>query len=209
MSVQLHLLEPKMVNLLIGNLSFKIGTLRRFWKVTEMTDERERDVEQAKLSLNGTDAPLAAMVVDISDIPLCDTPGTDVSAHVVLGWDADRYLVADWDWDFLPVLGYAVRETSSNGYALHELQNGTLFRMTPMRAISVGIIDEGGRLRRCGQPTISSCQVVEPYLSNYVQAKCTLSDGRTAELLTRVGGQHLPESGWYIGKRPADITTYT
>jgi hypothetical protein len=175
-----------------------------------MNSERESELDVAKAAITGRDAPPSVMIADVVEIHSADEQQSSLaSAHIVLGWDADRFVVTDWNWDYLPILGYAIRDTSSSSYVLHELYDGKLHKITQERALQLGILDESGNLRRQGQPQISTCAIVEPYLSMYAQAKCTLSDGRETELLTRIEGNRLPDTGWYVGKRPADVGNYT
>jgi hypothetical protein len=198
MGVQTYLLDRRKVTLLIAGQPVEIGTLRRFWKVTEIDSERAAEIEAAKASIAGKGAPPAVMVADAAEIPLAVEPSRPVSAHLVIGWDADRSSVTDFGWDYLPALGYAV----------HEERAGVLHPVTTSRAIELGIQDDAGKFQRRGQPSITECRSVRPYISSYAQADCTLSDGQTAEILTSVESGTLPDSTWYVGKRPADVARY-
>ena len=148
------------------------------------------------------------MVADITEFPLPDEPGILVPAHLVLGWDSDRFSVSDFAWDYLPILGYAVRNASSTGYELHEVHDGTLYPLAKSRAIEQSILNEAGELIRRGQPSITGCRAVRPFISTYAQADCVLSDGRAAEVLTRIEPGNLPDTAWYVGKRPVDVSQY-
>ncbi|HTR67861.1 MAG TPA: hypothetical protein VMH85_18915 [Terriglobales bacterium] len=207
MGVQIYLLDRRTVTLIVGDLAQEIGALRRSWKVTEMDDERAKEMEAAKSQLQDKAAPLAAMVADVTELPLA-ADGRLVAAHPVLGWDADRFSVTDLGWDYLPVLGYAVHSSTAAGYVLHEEGEGGLSPITRSRALELEIQDQAGQLRRLGQPLIAECLSVRPYIAGYMQANCVLSDGRTAEILTRVQGQQLPGTGWYTGKRPSEVSHY-
>ncbi len=209
MGVQIYLLDRRTVTLLVGDDSQKIGTLRRSWKVAEIDSDRAAEIEAAKASIAGEGAPLAVMVVDVAEIPLAIEPSRPVAAHLVIGWDANRSSVTDFGWDYLPALGYAVRGTSAAEYALHEERAGVLHPVTTSRAIELGILDDARKFQRRGQPLITKCRSVRPYISSYAQADCTLSDGQTAEILTSVESGTLPDSTWYVGKRPADVVRYT
>ena len=208
MGVQIYLLGRRTVTLLVGNASQKIGTLRRSWKITEIDGDRAAEIEAAKANIAGERAPVAVMVADVAEIPLAIEPSRPVAAHLVIGWDADRSSVTDFAWDYLPTLGYAVRGTSSAEYALHEERAGALHPVTTSRAIELGILDDTGKFQRRGQPSITTCRSIRPYISSYAQADCTLSDGQTAEILTSVESGALPDSTWYVGKRPADVARY-
>jgi hypothetical protein len=207
--VQIYLLDRRTVTLLVGNDPQKIGTLRRSWKVTEIDSERAAEIEAARANIAAEGAPVAVMVADVAEIPLAIEPSRPVAAHLVIGWDADRSSVTDFGWDYLPALGYAVRGTSSAEYALHEERAGVLHPVTTSRAIELGILDDAGKFQRRGQPSITKCRSVRPYISSYAQADCTLSNGQTAEILTSVESGTLPDSTWYVGKRPADVARYT
>ncbi len=208
MGVQIYLLDHRTVTLLVGNHSQKIGTLRRSWKVTEIDGDRAAEIEAAKANIAGEGTPPAVMVADVAEIPLAIEPSLPVAAHLVIGWDADRSSVTDFGWDYLPTLGYAVRGASSAEYALHEERAGVLHPVTTSRAIELGILDDAGKFQRRGQPSITRCRSVRPYISSYAQADCTLSDGQIAEILTSVKSEMLPDSTWYVGKRPADVAHY-
>jgi hypothetical protein len=208
MGVQIYLLDRRKVTLLVDGLVQEIGTLRRSWKVTEIDNERAVEIGAAKADLRGQAAPVAVMVADVTELPLAAGLGQPVSAHLVLGWDADRSSVTDFGWDYLPVLGYGVQTDSSAGYVLHEERGGALTPLTSARAVELGISDQAGKFLRQGQPTIVECRSVRPYISSYVQADCVLSNGTAAEILTSVKAGELPEIGWYTGKRPADVAHY-
>ena len=208
MGVQIYLLDRRTVTLLVGADLQKIGTLRRSWKVTEIDDDRAADIEAAKANIAGQGAPLAVMVADVAEIPLAIEPNRPVAVHLVIGWDADRSSVTDFGWDYLPVLGYAVRSTASAEYVLHEERAGVLHPVTSIRANELGILDGAGKFQRRGQPSITECRSVRPYITSYAQADCTLSDGQVAEILTSVEPGSLPDSIWYVGKRPADAARY-
>jgi hypothetical protein len=209
MGVQVYLLEPRMVTLLIDGLAQEIGTLRRSWKVTEIDSERATEIDAAKASLQGQAAPVAAMLADVIDMPTAAKSSHRVAAHLVLGWDADRSSVTDFGWDFLPVLGYAVRCDGSAGYLLHEEMEGGLSPITRARAIELGIHNTAAQFVRRGQPSIVKCLFVRRYISAYVQADCVLSDGRAAEILTTIATEGFPQPAWYVGKRPSDAAHYT
>jgi hypothetical protein len=206
--VQIYLLDRRTVTLLVGTDPQKIGTLRRSWKVTEIDGDRSAEIAAAKANIVGEGAPPAVMVADVAEIPLAIEPSRLVAAHLVIGWDADRSSVTDFGWDYLPVLGYAVRGTSSAEYALHEERAGVLHPVTTSRAIELGILNDAGKFQRRGQPSITKCRSVRSYISSYAQADCTLSDGQIAEILTSVKSEMLPDSTWYVGKRPADVAHY-
>ena len=208
MGVQIYLLDRRTVTLLVGADRQQIGTLRRSWKVTEIDGDRAADIEAAKANIAGQGAPLAVMLADVAEIPLAAEPIQPVPAHLVLGWDADRSSVTDFGWDYLPALGYAVRSTAPAEYALHEERAGVLHPVTTGRAVELGILDGAGKFQRRGQPSITECRSVRPYISSYAQADCTLSNGQIVELLTSVKPGTLPDSTWYVGKRPADAAHY-
>jgi len=197
-----------MVTLFVDGIAVEIGTLRRFWKVTEIDDARAAEIDAAKASLSGKLAPVAVMVADVTELPLASAPSMAAAVHLVLGWDEDRASVTDFLWEYLPVLGYAVKTIDSSGYALHEERDGLLYPMSESRAVVLGILDASGRFVRRGQPSITECRVVKPYINLYSEADCLLSDGRTVEILTSIGVGNLPTPSWYEGKRPADVAVF-
>jgi hypothetical protein len=208
MGVQTYLLNRRTVILLVGGLRQEIGTLRRFWKVTEIDHARAEQIEAAKVNIVGTVAPLAVMTADAVDFPLATSPDVMAQAHVVLGWDADRYSVTDFGWDYLPVLGYSVRNSNTGDFTLYEELDGILYPVAKSRAIELGITNKAGQLIRHGQPLIAECQAVKPFITSYVEAECVLNDGRTVKLLSSIEPGELPAPAWYVGKRPSDIRSY-
>jgi hypothetical protein len=208
MGVQTYLLDRRKVTLLVAGQPVEIGTLRRFWKVTEIESKRAAEIEAAQVSLRGHDAPVAVMIADVTEFPMAAEPSKPVAAHLVLGWDADRSSVTDFGWDYLPILGYAVQTSASAEYILHEERAGGLFPITRARAIELGIHNQAGQFLRLGQPSITECKSVRPYIASYVQADCVLSNGRNAEILTHTHPGQSPEITWYTGKRPSDVANY-
>jgi hypothetical protein len=84
-------------------------------------------------SLSSTEAavsslrsPEAALLADVEDIPLGSASGVTVRAHLVIGWDEGRTSITDMGWDYLPVLGYAVRDPVTRSFVLHEERDGAL-----------------------------------------------------------------------------------
>jgi hypothetical protein len=208
MGVQNYLLDQRTVTLFVEGIAVEIGTLRRFWKVTEIDNERAAEIEAVRASLSGKAAPVAVMVADVIELPLAGAPGLPAAVHLVLGWDEDRASVTDFLWEYLPVLGYATKTTGSTGYALHEERDGLLHPLTESRALALGILDQVGCFVRRGQPSIVKCSAVKPYINLYAEADCLLSDGRTVGILTSIGAANLPTPSWYEGKRPMDVAIY-
>jgi hypothetical protein len=116
--------------------------------------------------------------------------------------------VTDLDWDYLPILGYAVRNIALSNYTLCEDMSGTLQGIEADRAVQLGILNTSGQLIRNGQPSIVACEAIRIFISTYVQADCMLSDGRSVEVLTFIGSGLPPQKGWYIGKRPAEAANF-
>jgi hypothetical protein len=208
MGVNIYLLDRRAVEISIENERHTVGTLRPFWKITEINDERAAEMAAAKAELLGRDAPMAVMISDICDVALASDPRRKAAGHIVLGWDADRFSVADFDWEYLPVLGYAVKLSGSANYVLHETRDELLYPMAKERAIELQILDAAGALIRRGQPLISICHSVKSYIKKYVEARCVLRDGRSVEILTELDGAALPDLEWYKGKRPSDVQRY-
>jgi len=208
MGVQIYLLDRRMVTLLVDDAAEKIGTLRQFWKVTEIDDERAAEIGAVKANLASKPAPVAVMIAEVAELPLATEPGRGIAVHLVLGWDEDRPSVTDFAWDYLPILGYAVKTADSAGYVLHEERGGLLYPMSKSRAVELGILNAAGQLVRRGQPSIIECRAVKPYIALYAEADCLLSDGRAVEILTSIEAGNLPTPAWYAGKRPADVAAY-
>jgi hypothetical protein len=87
MGVNTFLLDRRTATLLIGASRHTVGTLRRFFKLTELDDERAAELDAAALI---TPSPAAALVMDITKLPLAGEPDRPVAPHLVLGWDEGR-----------------------------------------------------------------------------------------------------------------------
>jgi len=205
MGVNTFLLDRYRVTLLIGGTRQAIGTLRRFFKVTELDDKRTNELTAAS---EITPSPLAVMLADVSELPLANDLGKPVAAHLVLGWDEGRGSVTDFGWDYLPQLGYAVRETATGDYVLHEEQARVLHAIDVQRARDLGLIDIDGRLLPHGQPRIVICRSVMRWGEDYAEAQCTFDNGSENSVLTRMLGGELPPEVWFVGKRPMDVDRY-
>jgi hypothetical protein len=205
MGVNTFLLDRRTVTLLIGASKQTVGTLRRFFKLTELDDERLAELDAAARI---APSPVAALVMDISDLPLASEPDKPVAVHLVLGWDEGRGSVTDFGWDYLPRLGYAVRNAATQEYCLFELRDDLLYPIDANRALELGLLDGSGRLIRRGQPVITGCHNIRPFLDRYADADCTLSSGATETLMTIIEGGSLPPAEWFIGKRPMDVQRY-
>ena len=205
MGVNLYLLDRRTVTLLIGTSKQTVGTLRPFFKLTELDDERAAERDAAALI---TPSPVAALITDITDLPLVGKPDEPVAAHLVLGWDEGRGSVPDLGWDYLPQLGYAVRDRASGNYTLYEDRSGLLHPIDNPRAHELGLLDTGGELIRRGQPRITACRSVTPYIPGYVDADCTFDNGGRDKLLVVTPDGQIPPEAWFVGKRPLDVRRY-
>ena len=209
MGVQLYILDRRQTPLVIGGTRHLIGTLRRSWKLTEIDADRAAEISAVEEGLKGNDSPDAAMVAEVVELPILGAPGQPVAAHVVIGWEANRYSVIDMAWDFLPVLGFAVRSPGRDDFVLHEEREGGLVPMTGARAVELSVLDEAGRLMRHGPPPIAKCLAVKPLVASHVIATCELADGRSAELVTELTSGSLPPMDWYVGKLPAETRVFS
>jgi hypothetical protein len=208
MGVQIYLLDRRTVTLNIDGHDHAIGTLRRSWKITEVDNVRAAEIEAEKQKLSTMEKPIAALVTDVIELALASDPERSVAGHIVLGWDADRVEVTNSGWDYLPVLGYAIRDPASNNFILYDNLDGKVAPLGEERAMALGIISANGKLIRRGQPTIANCISVRPFITNRVEADCVLSDGQSARLLTFVDPENPPDKKWYVGKRPSDVANY-
>ena len=112
MGVNTFLLDRRTAVLVIGGSRQTVGTLRSFFKLTEL-DLGEGRVAELEAAARITPSPTAAMIMGLTELPLADKPGKPVAAHLVLGWDEGRGSVTDFGWDYLPQLGYAVRNAAT------------------------------------------------------------------------------------------------
>jgi hypothetical protein len=205
MGVNTFLLDRRTATLMIGGTKQTAGTLRRFFKLTELDDDRAAELEAAARAAH---SPAAVLLMDVSELPLAAEPDYPIAAHLVLGWDEGRGSVTDFGWDYLPPLGYAVRAPSTHAYTLYEERDGLLYPIDATRAREIDLLDSAGRLVRHGQPQIVACRRVKPYIKGYVEADCTLETGAVEKLLTVTAGDGLPPKSWFVGKRPMDVQRY-
>ena len=208
MGVNIYILDRRPVTLSVAGLRQSIGSLRPFWKITEIDEERAGELSAAEAVMAGRPSPVAAMVADVAELPLGSYPGIEVRAHPVIGWDKGRTRVTDMKWDFLPELGYAVRDPENNVFVLHEERDGALHPLDRERAMQLGLIGTDGRLLEHGQPVITACENVRPFLDRYADADCILSDGRKETLMTVIEGGDLPPAGWFVGRKPREVEKY-
>lgn len=204
MGVNFYILDERSVRLAIGKSILSVGTLRRFWKITEMTAEREQELRQA---LEGApQSPKAVMLAEpCEEAAIIHGNPSLQRAHLVLGWDSGRFKTTDFNWDYLPVLGYAIREPANDVYRLHEMSHGELIPIDEAHAVELQVLNQQGELIRRGQPTIAECREVRSFIDGYAQADCVLEDGRQEKFLVKLVGQALPPRGWLVGKKPMDL----
>lgn len=205
MGVNTFILDRRTVSVLIGGRRQKVATLRRYFKITELDASRTTELKAAERI---KPSPAAAMVMDVLEIPLATAPEKPIAAYLVLGWEEGRGSVTDFGWDFLPELGYAVRDPETHEYALFELRDGVLYSIEASRAAALGLTDNQGLLVRRGQPIITDCGNVRPYIDGYANADCTLSTGARTNLITAIEGNNMPTPEWFIGKTPRQVAEY-
>ncbi|TLU71233.1 hypothetical protein [Lichenicoccus roseus] len=201
MGVVIHILERRNVRLDVAGFVQEVGTLRQLSKVTEVDDLRAAELERAKL----ISSPLAALVAQTVSLPLAS--GKSVPAHQVIGWDNGRASVAEPGWDYLPLLGYAVRNAERDIFELNELRDGTLHPIDPVRASDLSLLSNGVLVRH-GQALISSCIEVRPFIPNFAEADCIFENGRRERLLVRITGGSLPDPSWLVGRKPMEVESY-
>ena len=206
MGVNTFLLDRRTAMLQVGPSIHTVGTLRRFFKLTELDDVRAAELNEAA---RVSQSPVAVLNPEITEWPTAGEPNVPVAAHLVLGWDEGRSYVTDFGWDYLPQLGYAVRDHVSGHYNLYEEVGGILHTIDGSRASELGLLDDDGKLVRRGQPLIALCRSVRPSIAGYVEADCVFDDGRQEKLLVSVTGDTLPEPAWFKGKKPRQVERYT
>ncbi len=209
MGVNLYLLDRRRVRLNIGGTIEDVGMLRRSWKLTEFDQERRKEREKAAIDASGMPSPKAAMLADVEELPVGSRAGFELSAHLVIGWDDGRTEVTDWGWDYLPVLGYAIRAHDTDFYVLHELRDRALHLVDAERASQLRLIDRSASIVRLGQPLIIECRSVRLYIDGYAQADCTFDNHRREMLLIMLENNALPDPSWLVGKRPMDVERFS
>ena len=208
MGVNIFILDRRLANLVVGGTVQTIGSLRRFWKITEIDDHRSQELRASELVAASMPSPTAAMVADVEEMPVGSPSGPRIKAHLVIGWDDGRTSVTDLGWDYLPILGYGVRDPNSANFVLHEFRDGALYRLELGRVIELGLCTADGQLVAHGQPVISQCISVRHYISGYAQAECRFNNGREEKLLVAVTAGALPEPSWFAGKKPIQVERY-
>jgi hypothetical protein len=208
MGVNIYILDRRSVRLRVGGFEQGIGSLRRFWKITEVDEERFDELRASEAVVSAMPSPKAAMVSDVVEMPIASPPGIEVKAHLVIGWDEGRTRVTDMGWDYLPVLGYAVRDPAGRAFVLHELRDGALHRLDRERAWALRLVGPDGQLAEHGQPVITACENVRPFLDRYADADCALSNGSKERLITIIEGGELPPPEWFVGRKPKDVEKY-
>ena len=208
MGVNIYILDRRPARLSVGGVEQNIGSLRRFWKITEMDGKRSGELDAAETAARAVASPPAAMLADVYDMPLGLEHATSAKAHLIIGWDEGRTRVTDMGWDYLPALGYGVRNRASGIFVFHEERAGALYPVSRERAADLGLIDAGGKLVRRGQPAIAVCRSVRPYIAGYAEADCTFDDGRAEKLLIGIIGEDLPDPAWLAGKKPMHVERY-
>jgi len=208
MGVNIFILDRRPIQLSVAGKVQSAGSLRRFFKLTEANDERVAELEAAEAAALLAPSPRAAMVADFVELPLAVETGPLARAHRVIGWDEGRTKVTDLNWDYLPTLGYAICDSESGVFKLHEERGGALHLLDRARAVELGLIDSTGQLARQGQPTILECPAVRPFISGYGEASCTFDNGKQERLLFHLAGDELPLPSWFIGKKPDQVQQY-
>ena len=204
MGVVIHILDRRRVCLDVAGVTQEVGTLRHMSKVTEIDDKGSAEVEEAAKFSHGIPAAMVAQAVNLR---LASGTNDIVQAHMVIGWDEGRGSVPDLGWDYLPVLGYGVKDKMREVFALHELCDGTLRIVDKERAATLGLVANETLVRR-GQPTILECYEIRPYLPNFVEADCLLADGRRERILVRVVADAFPSASWLVGRTPMGASEY-
>jgi hypothetical protein len=204
MGVSIYILDRRRADISIGGVACEVGTLRRFWKITEM--DAERSAELLAAAAHAIPSPLAVLTAEPVELPL-SAGGSVVKAHRLIGWDEGRTSVTDAGWDYLPTLGYAVRDKAGE-FVLHEETEAGLVPMDKERALELNLIEANGQLVRHGQPVISDCREVRPFIQGYAEADCTLAGGQKERLLIGVMGGEMPPPAWLIGRTPREVSEY-
>ena len=208
MGVSIYILDRRATRLSVGGVEHRVGSLRRFWKITEVDGERSYELKEAEAAVSKIASPPVAMVADVSELPLGQQGGTVVRAHLVIGWDEGRSSVTDIGWDYLPTVGYGVRNKESDAFDLHEERTGVLYPVDRKRAEELGFLDSNGKLIQRGQPTIVECRSVRQYIIGYAEADCTFENGKIEKLLIGITGEDFPTPSWLIGKKPMQVVRF-
>jgi hypothetical protein len=204
MGVSIYILDRRRTEISVGGAVCVVGTLRRFWKITEMNAERSAELSAA--AAHAIPSPPAVLSAESVERSL-SADGSIIKAHLLIGWDEGRTSVTDAGWDYLPTLGYAVRDAAGQ-FVLHEERDTGLAPVERKRALELNLIDANDQFVRHGQPVISECRDVRPFIQGYGEADCTLEGGERRQLLFGVTGGKMPPPTWLIGRTPREISEY-
>jgi hypothetical protein len=204
MGVSIYILDRRRTEISVGGAVCEVGTLRRFWKITEM--DAERSAELSATAAYAIPSPFAVLAAEPVELPL-SANGVGVKAHLLIGWDEGRISVTDAGWDYLPILGYVVRNKAGE-FVLHEKTDAGLVVMSRERALKLNLIQADGHLVRHGQPVISDCQAVKPFIQGYAEADCTFASGQKQRLLIGIMEGEIPPPAWLIGRTPREVSEY-
>ena len=208
MGVNIYILDRRTARLSIGGIEQNIGSLRRFWKITELDNARVSELEASEEAARAIVSPPAAMLADVYDMPLASDSSAPVNAHLVIGWDEGRTSVTDMGWDYLPILGYGVRDRETGAFVLHEKREGALYPVSRERAAEAGLIGSDGQLIPHGQPLIVECRSVRLYVAGHAEADCVFDNGKVVKLLFGITDECLPDPAWFVGKKPMQAERY-
>jgi hypothetical protein len=135
--VNIFILDRRRAKLDVAGVVVSVGLLRRFWKITELDEKRADELARDEHAALAQSSPHAAIVVDVMEF---QQHGSTVRAHQVIGWEPGRAKVTDMGWDYLPAIGFAVRNPDTDVFVLHEEVGSELIPLTRDRALATGLM---------------------------------------------------------------------
>jgi hypothetical protein len=212
MGIQLYLLGSRKTSFFIEDHSFQIGTLKRFYKSSEITPYRESQMAAVAAQVKAKPAPKAVMMESADESPyhlrLKSAPTRPANAHLLLGWERDRSSISDYKWDYLPVLGYLVESPTTGWLELYDENDGYLQLTSYKSAIKNGILNKAGQMDYFSQPGISKCLSLTGIGADHVTADCLLDNGELESLIVKVRNDNRPPLDWFSGKKPSQVVHY-
>ncbi len=87
MGVNIFILDRRPVKLAVAGVVQDVGSLRGFWKITELDEERAAELTAWEAAVSAMPSPKAALIADVVGMPIASKPDIEISAHQVIGWE--------------------------------------------------------------------------------------------------------------------------
>ncbi|HQT63380.1 MAG: hypothetical protein B7Z75_00020 [Acidocella sp. 20-57-95] len=139
MGVDLYLLNKRKTSVFIDGKKLRVGTASRLCKLTEITAWRAEIIAENEAALAGQKMPKFVMI-DAEYEMLTALSRRKQIANPILRWEENRTEVADYNWDDMQIVGYAVRDEETMVYSLYEERCEKLYPVSIARAVQLGML---------------------------------------------------------------------